>query len=226
MSEGGREKVLVEPEIARVGEIYAELIKELRRLNEELEHGRPEAEVCLDAVIAIKRFFDADESVFAQGLTRPLAMLSTAFRDLLAGFSPKLFKKPEGVKIRPAGASKTVAIQGVAAASVELLHRCGMSFEDASSFVVGQLKKVGITSTGGSRHITNKTVLGWRDEMGSRNTAEANDIYRSFCRGFGEYLDSEIGNHASLDHVKAAIMGFMHGLVSEGVTSPPPKKSD
>ena len=149
MSEGGREKVLVEPEIARVGEIYVELIKELKRLNEELDHGRPEADVCLDTVVAIKRFFDADESVFAQGLTRPLAMLSTALRDLLAGFSPKLFKKPEGEKSRPAGASITVTTQAIAAAGVELLHRHGMSFDEAASFVVGELKGVGISLTGG-----------------------------------------------------------------------------
>lgn len=212
MNKSGSKKVLVDEEIAHLADRYIDLVKELKRLRDGLDQGRPHSEVCIDAVVAVKRFLDANEYVMAAGLTQPFGMVSTALRDLSQGFSPALFKK---AKKQPTGSSKTVTLQAVGAAGLDLLLHYGDHGGEAAQFIVQELKKAGFETTGGRRTITKETVLGWRNEMGARNSLVAHNTFKQIVSA----AKVQLGEKAKVAAVRDFITGAISALSSEGITT-------
>jgi hypothetical protein len=213
MGEDEPEKVLVERDVVKLADSFIGLVRSLDELNRKLDEGRPEIDVCLDAVVAVKRFL-GDYNV-----TRPFGILAAALRDVKLGANPSLFKMAEKKGNRPAGTTFGTAMQATAAAGLELLHR-HVKLDEAASFVVKQLDKAGLTHTSDGRPITPETVKGWRDEMGGRNTKESQDTYEQICEDA-----AALGLTATVEGVQRAIIGSIQELLNEGIKGRT-KKSD
>ena len=85
------QKIVVDAEVASVADLYIELIRELTKIRDTLV-GLDASEY---ALVAVKRFLDANEMVFVSGITRPLGSLASAIQDLKAGGKPDLFQIEE-----------------------------------------------------------------------------------------------------------------------------------
>jgi hypothetical protein len=210
MSDDQPNKVLVDAEVVQRNDRYNELVNHLKSLNDDLKKGRRESEVCLDAVVAVKRFFDADEAVLTSGATRPLEIVAVSFRELSLGGNPRLFQQKRGVSNRPAGL--TAPIQAVAAACLEVLHRVGHDFDRAATLIVRDLAKIGVTHTGRRREITIRTVQGWRAEMGGRNPPEALAMYRQML----DFFEQTFGADAPSSVVEQEVTRCIDGLRDNG----------
>ena len=213
MNKHKSKKILVDVEIANVGENYIALISELKRLNDKLSNGGSDLEVCIDAVVATKRFLDANEIVMVYGLTRPFGILASALRDLSLGYEPSLLQKAEFPPKK--GSSKTITLQAVGAAGLDLLMHYGSKRQIAAEFVVQQLRKAGFHKTGNNKIIFAKTVIGWRDEMGGKNTSESQKIYKQII----ESIKAELGANAKVSSVQRVIENSINTLINEGITT-------
>jgi hypothetical protein len=206
-------KVFVDDQSAKLADRYNLLVRQLELLNHKLEQGMKEIEVCLGAVLLVRKFLDSDPSLFTTGITRPYNILTVALRDVKVGGNASLFRPPEGaVKHRPARSS-TLVIRGAAAAYLEILHEKGMSFNEAANFIVKELNKINIKMVDAKRPIERKTVITWRDKMNGDITGPALDIYRRI-------KNSASGAHRTLDDVKKIVRGSLKAILDEGISDP------
>ena len=211
MAENPTEQVLVDLEIARLADVYIELIKELTAISQSCAG----LDASLSSLVAVKRFLDANEIIFAAGLTRPLGELAAAINDLQSGTKPKLLEVPK----RPNGGRPPRAIddavKATAAACLELLHENAReTLEVASLYISDELEKIGVKSLGSSTPITQKTIQGWRAEMGSRNSEIANKIFRQIKTD----LSAKLGPRTSSEIARRVVRGAIQALTVEGVT--------
>jgi hypothetical protein len=210
-SDAQPEKVLVDVEVLRRNDRYNELVHHLKSLNDDLKKGREESEVCLDAVVAVKRFFDADEEVLMSGATRPLDIIAVSFHELNLGGKPRLFRPKRKLNSRPPGL--TAPTQAVAAACLEVLHRAGHDFDRAATLIVRNLARIGVTHTGPRREITSRTVQRWRAEMmRGRNSPEALAMYRQML----EFFEQKFGADAPSSVIEREVTGCIDALRDKG----------
>lgn len=203
--------VLVEPEVAALADLYIELIKELHAIAKE----RKGLDASEDALVAVKRFLDANEAVSVSGITRPLGALAAAIVDLREGKTPVLFKKaPRTPQGRPESPSFDLVKAAAAASMSFLIKAAAEKPAAAAAFVADTLSKVGIQSLGPHTIVNASTVKGWRDEMGGKNSKRAEFVYKRILANLMAKANSEITSGAARRMVKGAI----DGLHAEGVT--------
>ena len=82
-----QKSVLVDPEVAELADRYIELVHYLDELDQNLNTAECPLEICLDALVAVKRFVDVHPIVAQKGITRPLGMLAASVLDLTLGLS-------------------------------------------------------------------------------------------------------------------------------------------
>lgn len=205
------QKIVVDAEVASVADLYIELIRELTKIRDTLV-GLDASEY---ALVAVKRFLDANEMVFVSGITRPLGSLASAIQDLKAGGKPDLFQIEEPLtKGRPMAPSADV-LKAVAAACLEFLcKRSSESLEKSAKFIREELNKLGITVYGRNRAITSATVRGWRAEMKGRNSAFANRVFKiTLCK-----LKEVASDPITPTSARRIVEGALLGLAAEGIT--------
>ena len=209
---------ITKEEVAELADRYINLVSFVKDLNARLDQEADQLEVCLDAVVALKKFLDMDLSVFRAGISRPLGVLAFALRDVTLGGKPKLLRRSAKIrKTRPKATTSSVTTQASAAASLEILFRYKMPLDQASAFVVRELHKAGISHSSERRPIANATVRRWREEMGARNDQLSERIYRSIV----DELVKALGDHASIERAKIEVRGILRGLGDSGATPPP-----
>ena len=219
---GKKPQVLVDAEVAGLADLYISLITELHAINTQYEKDFGQLAACESAVVALKRFLDANEMVFAAGITRHLGSLAAALLDLQSGAKPKLFQ----VASRPGRGRPPSAIhhavKATAAACLEILHENAKEdLKTASAFVARELQKISSKVTGSVRPITAATVRGWRDEMGSRNSSVSNKIFSDIVVGITQESGRTITS-ASARRISKSMLG---GIVAEGLTAEPSKEN-
>jgi hypothetical protein len=138
---GAGNLVCVEPEVAELADHYIKLVCFLDELNQKLDTTENPLEICLDALVAVKRFVDVHPTVAQKGITRPLWMLAASIQDLTLGSTPKLLKPNPNIKGRPKSVSGKVTLQATGAACAEILIWCGLSVESACKYVLKALEK-------------------------------------------------------------------------------------
>ena len=210
-------KVSVDAEVAELADLFIKLVVELNAINKVFDKTHDQLAACEAAVLAVKHFLDANDEVFVSGITWPLGALAAAVRDVQLGAKPKLFH----VESRSGGGRPPSrindAVKATAAACLEILHKdAKQDLTRASEFVVDQLMNIGISRFGSTSSIDVKTVRGWRDEMGARNSAVAMNIYRQIIKGLREQLNGDLTLNAARRITKSALAG----LVAEGLTPP------
>jgi hypothetical protein len=156
----------------------------LFRAAQAAEAGDDELYVILLCVVSVMHFLDEDPLAASNFLTRPLAILAKALRDLGQGGKPSLFfNRPKKGPGRPKDASFEV-VRGTAAAIAAKLIEWGEQREDAGAFVAAELRRLGITPPSG-KPIQGKQVLRWRDEMGGSTAMLAESAYKD---GIASYV--------------------------------------
>ena len=206
--------VLVEPEVAELACRYIELVHFLSELDENLNTAEYPLEICLDALVAVKRFVDSYPVVAQKGITRPLGMLATSVLDLTLGATPELLKPNKNIIGRPKAVSSTVTLQATGAACAEILIWQGLTVENACKYVLKALEKEKQLKPPGAKPFTWRTVKRWRDEMGGRNPSKSEEIYR----GLQSELKKALGANPTIKETEDAVANCIEGLKTTGAT--------
>ena len=210
-------KVSVDAEVAELADLFIKLVVELNAINKVFDKTHDQLAACEAAVLAVKHFLDANDEVFVSGITWPLGALAAAARDVQLGGKPKLFfvkSKSDGGR-PPSGIND--AVKATAAACVEILHKdAKQDLNNASSYIVRELKKIGVSRVGSTGLIKSETVRGWRNEMGARNSPAAMNIYNQILKELRQHFKGELTLNAARRITKSALAG----LVAEGLTPP------
>ena len=212
--------VCVEPEVAELADRYIELVCFLNELNQRLDITENPLEICLDALVAVKRFVDVNPTVAQKGITRPLGMLAASILDLTLGSTPALLKPNPNITGRPKSVSGTVTLQATGAACAEILIWCGLSVESACKYVLKVLEKEKQVNAPASKPVTWRTIKRWRDEMGGRNSDKSVEIYT----GLQTELKKALGSNPSIKETEDAVANCIQGLKTTGATGPRPKR--
>jgi hypothetical protein len=130
------------------------------------EAGDDELHVMQFCLMSILRFIDADPTVRAKELSRPLGILAASLRDLGQGAEPPLlFARPRRGPGCPTGKSFDFA-RGAIAAGVDFLIGGGELCKDAAKFVASELRRARVQGPGG-KPIGANQVLRWRYAIGA-----------------------------------------------------------
>jgi hypothetical protein len=157
------------------GQTYQIFLKQLMNANAELDEGDDELSAVLRAVVAAMRFVDGDPYAVNNMLSRPLAIVANAFRDLLAGGKPHLvFERRHRKSHAPADLSVQAA-HGAIGGAIDALIAAGVPRQAAAFYVVrnAQQLRLRIARSG----LTVERALRWRDAIGSRAPQLSHNVY-------------------------------------------------
>lgn len=199
---------------------YPELIQFLRETRDQFSKAEDKLPACIDALVAIRRFFEVDRAVFKEGVMEPIGTIMAALLDVTNGASPPLFASSKrSEKGRPKDASRNAALAAVAGACAELLHRCGIPLGDACKHVVRELGKAKFTHTTYKKAITPITIKHWRAEMKVGNSNQKTAIFNQVLSGYEKAYTSGANEKITLNFMRECV----EGLKSDGAATVPPK---
>lgn len=208
------EMVLATSEVVELRDRYVRLVATLNHIEKNRPASSSDIDACFDAIVALKRFLEADPIIKNSEITKRIGKLAAALRNVTLGVKPELFARPKGSpKHRTAGKSETVALQAIAAAALELMVRRGMDIDDAAQFISYRLELKKITHSAKRTPIRPNTIKGWRYEMGGANPSESVAI---FNQQIAE-LDTKLPANASQKSIKLLVIGCIEGLIGEGL---------
>lgn len=205
--------VCVEPEVAQLADRYHDILLYMRDLNQSLDDAEDPLEVCLDALVAIKRFFEMYPWVAQSGVMRPIGKLASDLRDITLGSTPEMFRRSSSTtSTRPKGISGLVSLQATAAACVELLIHIGMKVEPACKHVFKELERKNLSVSTTNRVMTWRTIRKWREEMHGINTEVASTVYD----GISSELKNAIGPQGTEKEAEHEILNCINYLIASG----------
>jgi hypothetical protein len=215
-------KILVDREVAELADRYIDLVNELARLDKLLDGHEDQLAICLEALVAMKRFVEVDRTVAITGITRPIGMIASAIRDVTRGAKPPLiFSRPKQTSNRPSETSSIVTLQAGAAACVEVLLPHVEDLQVACTYVMRELSKFGVTHAARGVPITHKTIKRWRDEMNGRNPEVSNTIYRAIIAQWHEQGPKK----PTVADAKQFVLESLHYLRNSGTVQLQSRKS-
>jgi hypothetical protein len=175
----------------------------------------------LNALNSVLRFITASQTserhpeISNLKLDVPLRDLANALEEIEAGRAPDMF--------RPGSKKSALRVEstfkGQIAAMAEVLHRGGVTRQQAYEAIATRCTRQGYTTPRGNCEITWKTVRGWRKE--AREGAQNNDL-----RDAHDFTVSILAEHGLAEHgVAQSETGnrFINGMVADLSDYQPPK---
>jgi hypothetical protein len=169
---------------------YQALITELRHAKEADTAEKDVLETGLSALIAVKRFLEADPAVFDSGLARPLAVVAAACRNTLQGVRPELFK-PRGARRGNVSDTLLAAKRGIIAACYDCLVAGGRGRAEAAQLVAEELERFGVRTINRQRkliEITPRHVQDWYYSVDQRANDWQSIAFRDLNSAHAEEL--------------------------------------
>jgi hypothetical protein len=160
------------------------------------------------------RFVDGDPYAVSNELSRPLAILANAVRDIIAGGKPDLiFERQHRKGHAPADLSMHSAHAAMAGA-IDALIATGVPRREAALYVVRNAQQLRLRT---ARGLTVERALGWRDSIGSSRAPKlAQNVYRSHVTRRNERLPLQRGEEYRAEARRFAI-GCLKAIRAAGL---------
>ena len=196
-------------------QLYTEYLSRLASLNKRLKNEEKSLTICMDALAETIRFIDANQFALTDGLSKPLAMLAQALQDLSLGAHPPLFvvSSEKQRKKGPAADLANTRVGAVCAAVFALLRQRRVSVDEAAFFVVIELEKLKLSSSGGGKDVDAKTVINWHKNLPKRQNSEA---YKLFNAIFAQ-LSRELPKETPKAELMRELRGVIRALADSGL---------
>jgi hypothetical protein len=192
---------------------YGNFLTELAKANVTLDRDEYELPALLRSLVAAMRFVDCDPYAVSNELSRPLAILANAIRDVMAGGMPDLvFEQRHRKNHAPANMSIHAAHAAMAGA-IDALIAAGVPRSEAALYVVRQAKHLRLRLA--RKGLTAEQALGWRDAMPGRAPKLAKEVYRDHVKKRNERFPLQRSEEARVEARRFAV-GCLKGMRAAG----------
>lgn len=206
--------------LARIEEPFAILEQELRLARDLWQAGDDGGrEGVIYAVEAVCDFLRGFKRFDKDRLTGPLEILVEELDELKHGIvTPLLASKPS--QNHPPDSLRRKVIRGFAAGAMELLMQCPNHSGDksktewAATCVKNELVRLRVMRRGGEGKLSQKTVIGWRKMVRSKN---ADEVAASTYRYFVSSTEQAPPDPKSAErHILEALSGWVKSFRADG----------
>ena len=196
---------------------YAALIEQLSEIERRASSFELDALTSsYEALSSVIAFLNADAQIVEREATRSLGRLGFALHDRMQGAEPRLlFETPDrkGAKGTPSYTS-AVVFRALVISAFLSLRVGGLSKEEASSWLAGELKKSRINQPNG-RAVDARTIVRWHAELGGKSLKGSDWFLRDFLQGAlpalqeAGYQDTQPNSPLDAPTAKAAAKGLV-----------------
>lgn len=151
-------------------EIYGDLLEGLRNSSVLYHAGSQPGDKLSASILSVTeviRFLEADSTIRAEGLTKPLGALAFAAGEILQGGRPALLFDAGVSANRPLSLSRDM-LKVIAMMAIDILGHAGYTMSEASDLVSKELQNLG-------HHTSAKDLRSWRNNWG-RASRDAHDL--------------------------------------------------
>lgn len=162
---------------------YLKLTNSLFAIEKFLQSGHiDQLEAGIDALFSVLTYLNSNPVAVRLGLTRPLASIGIALRDVSRGAKPAIIfdRRPKGSAGAPTHTSRA-ALRAQVILLFKVLANAGTVPVDASKWLGAELKQAGVLDKG--KPIAPGEIVRWSRELGGKSLSGSDRVYRRLKAG-------------------------------------------